>query len=371
MLDIKIYGTATPSYQLAKSKLTEILNDAGIGYKIEEVTKITEIIHDDIKSVPAVKVNNELLFEIKPNGHYNSTLREAIQNILKINNYGKMLKIIVPTDFSEASLNAYNFANHLAKELTGVILLTHVYYPTSTDINQFAVMDEEVEKIHREKLDNLVKSFNQDWLGSFVTEPLIEGVFKVGFPRMELSELSKEKDTILVMGTTGEGDAFKKVFGSLSLDMIDNSHCPLFLVPPDSGFTDVKEITYLSEDLKNDTLHLLYVGRMCAKMGLDFRLVNFHKMGSSQPYDVSNTIKIMESYFPEVKYHIEVVDTDDIFGEVKHLVSSVKDNLIVLSTKHRNIFQNLFHKSISEFAAIHSLSPLLILSDKSVESEKI
>lgn len=368
MLDIKFYGTETPSYQLAKSKLTEILDEAGIGYNLEEVNKITSIIHDEIKSVPAVKVNNQLLFEIKQNGHYNSSLREAIQSILKIKNYGNMLKIIVPTDFSEVSLNAYNFANHLAKELTGIVLLTHVYYPTSTDINQFVVINEEAEKIHREKLNNLVKSFNQDWLGSFVTEPMVEGVFRIGFPRMELSEMSKDKDTILVMGTTGEGDAFKKIFGSLSLDMIDNAHCPLFLVPPSSGFSNVKEVTYLSEDLKNDTVHLLYVGRLCAKMSLDFRLVNFHKTTSEGEYDISNTIKIMESYFPEVRYHIDIIDTNDIFTEVKDLVTSSPDNLIVLSTKHRNIFQNLFHKSLTEFAATHSISPLLILSDKSVES---
>jgi hypothetical protein len=35
-----------------------------------------------------------------------------------------------------------------------------------------------------------------------------------------------------------------------------------------------------------------------------------------------------------------------------------------LSTKHRNIFQNLFHKSMTEFAALNTISPLLILTDK-------
>ncbi|MBK8628601.1 MAG: universal stress protein [Saprospiraceae bacterium] len=367
MLDIKIYGTETPSYQLAKSKLTDILNDAGIEYHLEEVTKITDIIHDNIKSVPAVKVNEEILFEIKPNGHYNSSLREAIQSILKINNYGNMVKIIVPTDFSEASLNAYNFANNLAKELAGIVLLTHVYYPTSTDVNQFVVINEEAEKIHRDKLNKLVQSVNQDWLGNFVTEPMIEGVFRVGFPKLELSEMSQEKDTILVMGTTGEGDSFKKIFGSLSLDMIDNAYCPLFLIPPGTGYANIKEITYLSEDLKNDTLHLLYVGRLCAKMSLDFKLVHYCKKVGEE-YDISNTIKIMESYFPEVKYHIEIIDTGDIFAGVKDLVTTTPDNLIVLSTKHRNIFQNLFHKSVTEYAAIHTVSPLLILTDKTVES---
>ncbi|MBL0027184.1 MAG: universal stress protein [Saprospiraceae bacterium] len=161
-----------------------------------------------------------------------------------------MTKILVPTDFSDASNNAYNFANHLSKDLTGVLLLTHIYYPTSTDVNQFVVINEEAEKIHREKLDSLVNTLNQDWIGSFVKEPFIEGVFKVGFPRVELTEMSKQSDTIMVMGTTGSGDNFKKVFGSLSLDMIDHCYCPLFLVPPGAAYSKIDEIVYLSETLK-------------------------------------------------------------------------------------------------------------------------
>ncbi len=363
MITIKIYGTKTPAFQLAKAKLKEVLDSAHVPYHIEEITKVADIMHDHVASVPALKVNDDLLFEIKPNGHYNASLRMAIQGILKLKNYGKMTKIIVPTDFSEVSLNAYNFAHHLAKDFSGVILLTHIYYPTSTDANQFVAINEEAEMVHHEKLNDLVASLNQDWIGSFVEQPMVEGLFKVGFPGMELVELSKEKDTILVMGTTGAGATFKKIFGSLSLDMLEKSHSPLFLVPPNAGYSALKRITYLSEDLKNDTLHLLYAGRLCEKTNAEFRLIHF-RTKENDVYDVRDTIQILQNYFPELKYHIEIIDTIDLFASVKDLVSRDPDDLIVLSTKHRNIFQNLFHKSLSEFAALNSISPILILSDK-------
>ncbi len=86
MLEIKIYGTGTPGYQLAKSKLAEMLNISGLEYKLEEVTNISEIMSDNIISVPAVKVNNSQLYEIKPNGSYQKSLRDTIQNILKSEN---------------------------------------------------------------------------------------------------------------------------------------------------------------------------------------------------------------------------------------------------------------------------------------------
>ncbi|MGB4960432.1 MAG: universal stress protein [Saprospiraceae bacterium] len=369
MMDIKIYGTGTPTYQLAKSRIVRHLTDAGIDYQLHEVTKVTDIIKDDIMSVPAIKVNGNLLFEIKQNGSYNKTLRSTVQNILKVGNFGKMTKIIVPTDFSGTSFNAYNFANYLAKDLKGVILLTHVYYPTSTEANQFSIINDEAEKIHEKKLGEYVESLNNDWIGNFIKEPMIEGVFRVGFPRIELIEMSKQPGSVMVMGTTGEGDAFKKLFGSLSLDMLDQCHCPLFLIPPGAAYSQNKEIVYLSEDLKNDSLHLLYAGRLCMKMSTDLRIIHF-KANQDGPYDIMDTKKLLESYYPMVRYNIDVVETSDLFSSIKDVVTDTDhQRLVVLSTKHRNLFQNLFHKSVTEYAALHSHASLLILSEKSLGSE--
>lgn len=363
MIKIKIYGTESPSYQLVKTKLMTFLDNSGIDYELYEVTKISDIMEDHIVSVPAVKVNDELLFEIKPNGHYNSSLRETIQSILRIQNYGNMTKIIVPTDFSEASLNAYNFAHRLAKKMSGVIKLTHIYYPTSTDVNQFVVVNDEVEKIHQEKLDEYVKSLNQDWIGSFVEEPMVEGVFKVGFPVMELKDMSKEKDTILVMGTTGEGGAFKKIFGSISLDMIEKSHCPLFLVPPDAGISNIGKITFLSEDVNKDAAHLDIALQLCSSGDTKYSIVHFvenEKVGTSE----ADIRAIADKHMQGTPYEVEIITNIDVFAGVKEIVTRDVNELIVLSTKHRNIFQNLFHKSVTEFAALNSISPLLILTDK-------
>ncbi|MBK9734564.1 MAG: universal stress protein [Saprospiraceae bacterium] len=363
MLNIKIYGPGTSSYQLVKSKLTDALDHAHIEYTLKEVQEISTFINDGVVSVPAIKVDEKYLFEIKPNGAFNQSLRDAVQSILKMSSYGALTKIIVPTDFSEASFNAYNYANNMAKVINGVLLLTHVYYPTSIDVNQFSIVDETAENVHRERLNNLVKSVNQDWIGSFMAEPLIEGVFKVGFPKLELIEMSKTENAVIVMGTTGVGDTFKKIFGSLSLDLIDDCYCPLFLIPPDIKYSKMDEVSYLSENLKNDTLHLIYAGKLCVALGVKLRLVHFSK-SSDDEYDVKDAISILENYYPTLKYHIEILDTDNLLKEVSGVIHSPKKSLVILSTKHRNIISDIFHKSVSEFAAKNSSCPLLILSDR-------
>jgi nucleotide-binding universal stress UspA family protein len=325
---------------------------------------------DHIKSVPSFLVDDHKLYEIKANGQFNESLRFAIQSVLKVYNYGTMIKIIVPTDFSEASFNAYNFAHQLVKSLKGVIKLTHIYYPSSVDVQQFTALDEEAEKVHREKLDNLVETLNRDWIGSFLSEPMVEGVFKIGFPGMELESLTKEENTVMVMGTTGLGDAFKRVFGSLSMDMIENSHCPLFLVPPDKTFPAAKELILLSESLKNDASHLLYLGDLCQKLNIHLRIVHL-KTDKEDEYDLADAIKILENYFPDLNYIFDVFDTRDVFDSVLKIITESESNIVALSVKKRNFFERIFHKSVTEFAALHSVCPVLILPQEPVVSIEI
>jgi nucleotide-binding universal stress UspA family protein len=363
MLDIKIYGTSTPSYQLAKVKLIDALEGADIRYHLEEVTSVTDIMRDQVESVPAVRVNDRYLFQMRPNGHYNQSLREAIQKVLRLDNYGSMSKIIVPTDFSEASFGAYNFANLLAKQIHGVLWLTHVYHPVSTDINQLVTVSVEAENAHQHRLQSFVDSLNQDWIGNFITEPIVEGVFKVGFPRVELEEMSKTQNTVMVMGTTGAGDAFKKIFGSLSLDMAGSVSCPLFLIPPGASFSSMKRIMYLSEDLNFDSTHLLYVAGIASNLGIPLSLVHF-RSDRKDDYNVQDAIDLFETFYPELEFTIDITDTNDLFASIHDLVGDRNDCLVALSTRHRNVFEQIFHRSVTDFAAVHTHCPLLILSDK-------
>jgi nucleotide-binding universal stress UspA family protein len=368
MLDIKIYGTGTPSYQLAKTKLTEALQNANISYKLQEITNVEEIIRDHVDSVPAVCVNDRHLFQMKPNGQYNKTLRETIQKVLQLGKYGSMKKIIVPTDFSDASFTAYNFANSLARKINAVLLLTHVYHPVSTDIQQLVAVNEEAERVREDKLQGFVSSLNQDWIGNFITEPLVEGVFRVGFPRMELKDLSRLENALMVMGTTGEGGLLKKYFGSLSLDMMKEVHCPLFLVPPLATYQDMSRVIFFSEDLSSDSNHLLYVAGLAVAMECPLSLMHFSVHG--EEYNLQDTLNLIQRFYPELEFVIDVVDTNQVITSLDEFLQDQNKYLLVLSTGHKNLFEKFFHRSISDYTVIHSHCPVLVLNQHFRESER-
>ncbi|MEZ4912068.1 MAG: universal stress protein [Saprospiraceae bacterium] len=363
MIDIKIYGTGTPGQQLAKAKLVSVLQKAHIDFNVTEVNDISDFINDKVVSVPAIRVNNEDIYEIKPNGQYTQSLRDTIQSILRMESYGDLPQFIVPTDFSEPSMNAYNFANRLAKQMGGIIKLTHVYYPTSVDVNQYTILDNEVESIHKDRLDAYSKSLNQDWLGNFVIEPFIESEFRVGFPKLEIIEMSKTPESAVVMGTTGAGDTFKKVFGSLTMDLVDECYAPLYLIPPHATLSDNGNLTYLSDNIKNDSQHVLYAAHIAMLFGYHFKVLHYTKNDDTS-FNVSDCKALLDNYFPNLTHSVEVQKTENVFEEIEKEASSPENAILAMSTKHRNIFQSIFHKSASEFAAMKAKVPLLILSDR-------
>lgn len=358
MMHIKIYGTGTAGFEMVKTKIKEYLNLSGIDYRLEEETDINKFIEEMVHSVPAVRINGGRLIEIESNGSFNRSLRYTIQEILRLENYGKIKKIIVPTDFSVPSYNAYNFANGLATDLGGVLVMTHIYFPSSADLNELTIPNNDIEQLHRKKLEDFVNSVNQDWIGEFLHEPLVDADFRVGFPKTELEAISKQPDTLMVMGSTGEGDAFKKIFGSLSTDMIKNADCPLFVVPPGSSYTKPKSIVFASESVKLDSNNIFETAKMCNSFAADLKILHINT-GESD-YESELIDEMLKKNFPALNYDIRIVRAEKVLQGLSVCLNETSHDIVAFTKKHRNFLAELFHESIAEHFALYSDKPLLI-----------
>ncbi|MBK9150091.1 MAG: universal stress protein [Saprospiraceae bacterium] len=358
MLHIKIYGTGTAGFEMVKTKIREYLVAAQVDFELQEETNVNNFIKESVQSVPAVRINGEDLIEIDSNGGFNQTLRNAVQEIMRKVNYGNMTKIIVPTDFSEPSFNAYNYANGLAKDLGGVIVLTHVYFPSSADLNEFTIPNNDLENVHRKKLQELVKSVNQDWIGEIMHEPMVESDFRIGFPKTELTELSEQKNVMMVMGSTGEGDAFKKVFGSLSTDMIKSAKCPLFIIPPGATYQTPKSVVFASGSVKTDSNNIFDTAKMCSKFGADLKVLHVHT--GENEYDEQAVHEMLKANFPVLNFDIRIIRAEKILDGLALCLKETDHDIVAFTKVHRNFLAELFHESISEHFALYSKKPLLI-----------
>lgn len=358
-MDIKIYGTGTSGHQMVFEKLNESLTNAHVPFHIENIENVSSFITDMLHSIPAIRVDDNDLYEISMNGRFNSSLRAAIQAILKKKNYGSMTKIIVPTDFSDISFNAYNFARNLAKVINGVLYVTHVYFPNSVNINEITYVDSNAEDVYRKKLDEFVRSINQDWIGDIVREPFVEAKFITGFPHKEIISLSEEPESMIVMGSTGSGDQFKKLFGSLSIDVMKHAHCPVFVIPRHVHVDKIQHVLFCSESLEKDVNAVLKAGELCQRLGAKLYVGHIVTRVGDQ-YHIQNLENLLNEYFKELNYEIHMVESKSAALGIAEIMGKIPVDLLVFNTKHRNFFSSLIHHSVTEDMALYADKAILV-----------
>ena len=135
----------------------------------------------------------------------------------KVKNKDKEIKneILVPTDFSNSSMKACEFAFRLAKDLDCEIKLMHVffspYYPVSMPFGEsYAVLppDEELYLDVRERMEKEMKKWvdilNEKIAAGELPKITFTYILQEGLPEEEIINYSKKMHPMaIVMGTRG------------------------------------------------------------------------------------------------------------------------------------------------------------------------
>jgi nucleotide-binding universal stress UspA family protein len=139
-------------------------------------------------------------------------------------------QIIVPIDDSTHSYEALKYACSVAVETDAAIVLVNVrpHYEASPNFHQFvskAEIIEYVEDAANQILDKAVQS---------IEDPKIhlEKVIRVGIPKVEITDLAKERNaSCIIMGRRGLGAVKSAFIGSVSLGVLQLASCPVTMVP--------------------------------------------------------------------------------------------------------------------------------------------
>lgn len=136
--------------------------------------------------------------------------------------------IVAPTDFSEESYKAVDYAASLAKGFGGRLVLLHVLIPiTSPDFVYGPVTWDEAQArdLTRKKLMGLVESFPE------LSGIPVETVVSVGDPSQELVNVARQKKADLVILSTHGHTGLKHFFlGSVAEKVVRHSPCPVMVV---------------------------------------------------------------------------------------------------------------------------------------------
>lgn len=284
----------------------------------------------------------------------------------------KLKNILVPIDFSPASLDAIEAGVKTALKANASLTFLHVVeelqpetisvtgearHASKEDLRyQFELIRES-----KQKLEDLSVSVRRTWDVKGALE--IFSLIRFGNPFHHLEEIIKEQSTdLVVMGENLHSDLEQFFFRSHAEKVVRKIGCPVLTVRQGikiGVFKNIVFATSMSEEEKA-------IGEVVANFQSLFEAeVNILRVNTPEDFQRDRSVKNYMrtfSHYVGIKNPSFYIFNDLSVGEgIQYFSEEINADLIVMATHGRSGFAQLFESSIAEEVVIGSSVPVLTL----------
>lgn len=281
-----------------------------------------------------------------------------------------MKNILLPTDFSENSWNAIQYAIRFFENIECNFYVLHVNRLANLSANDMPlILDTDViDKIYikpaKQKLREILKNISKLSLNheSHKFYTLTDYGFFIESIRKNVDE--KEIDFI-VMGTKGASGLEKIILGTNSADVITKVKCNMIAVPENAQFVEPKEIAFPSDFSLSHNLQVLKpVSDIIERFNSTLRILHIIKNKDGLNTNENKNKDLLEDYFNQQQHTFHYLTNKKVEDAIQCFVESRDINMICMVAKNLNYFQQiLFHSKVEEIS-YHTDVPFLVLHEK-------
>ncbi|MEQ6118560.1 universal stress protein [Reichenbachiella sp. MALMAid0571] len=274
-----------------------------------------------------------------------------------------MKKILVPTDFSEVSGHALEFARQLAeRDNCQILLLNIIEHPSVSTFNSMGITGyDPMENLYIKKMIDSVKVKMEDLRNS----PEFSGIdiktkVVVGNPFVEITEdIVKTETDLVVMGTEGTEGMEELLVGSNAEKVIRTSQCPVLTIKSKTSIDDIKNIVFASDFKSPGEGIVAYIKEMQSLFEAKLSLVTVNT-----PNNFTTTrqdFETMEEFATSKGLENYTMDIYNDFQEEDGIICFAQDieaDMIAIGTHGRTGVFHFLSGSIAEDVANHSNRPV-------------
>lgn len=269
--------------------------------------------------------------------------------------------ILCPTDFSECSLNAVEYAAKLGEKYQANLILFHV-----------PDMDDYRKLFRQPSVDAL--DFVQKKLQSLVNEVLNESADK-GLKSCVAKV--KEGDTVqtiisyaeehgidlIVMGTEGVNDIKTNFIGTKSSQVVGKSDTDVLIVPRKVFFKPPRKFVYASDYLEEDKIAIQKVVDIAGSFDSEIDIV--HVGSKSKAIDRALHQTMVGEIKPFIHYektsYVLKTFRDEVGLGLENYLLTAKGDILVTLSKKKSWFDQLFTKNLSKKMSYFINKPLWVI----------
>jgi nucleotide-binding universal stress UspA family protein len=273
-----------------------------------------------------------------------------------------MKTILIPTDFTETSKNAAEYAVGLAS-LLGIpkLVFYHFYqtklvYTSSGELDEYATIEPNRNK-SIEDLNEFVESLGT--IPSSVQVEMYHGAVSINVGIAEVAKITSAD--LIVMGIKGGGIIKESIIGSHTLSIAKHTTIPVLIIPAYAKLNKCEKITFLSDFKDVDNNNCVEGLRTFLDHGI-VKLTVLHLLRHSEKVDEAHPEKLklekmFKKYNPTFQYKESHHYTDDVID----FVFESKTDILALVPKHHGLLETIFNDHTTKLA-FHSKVPLLIVN---------
>lgn len=356
-------------------RLKQILEFHGVNVLIDDFKP--GVMSGEIKAVE-VKIpldSLEIGLKILESGQ----LASAPVSLMKMTGMGNCL--LIPVDFSPASLLAVRIGFFLARKLNVEPIVLHAFVapvfpsePFGEDIDNPAVppMEDEVREsqalydIAARKLAQFKQQIIKAQKEGTVADVHFSTSLLEGIPEQVIQEYCKQnKPVLVVMATRGVHKKEADLVGSVTAEVIDSCRVPIFTVPEDcqyDNFSRFKRILYFCTFSAADAFNLRGLMRIGDFPAADVTLLPV----SDRPFDnVKNRLDDLANFFnqtyPTSSFHPASLSKGKFEDSLRDFLNNNKIDLIIVPNKKSSAFSRFFRPTLAHRILFDKDIPLLVL----------
>ncbi|TJY35784.1 universal stress protein [Pontimicrobium aquaticum] len=278
-------------------------------------------------------------------------------------------KILLPTDFSNNSWLAINYALQLFENEACDFYLLNAFSGTNSLIDNIINMEsggnffeeakEESEENLSKLLDKLIINKHGNPKHNFKT------ISMYNEPIEAFKDAVEQKDIeMIIMGTKGKTSNKGTVFGSVAVNTMEKiRNCPIIVVPEKAKHSLPKEIvfptSYKTHYKRRELSYLTDIAKKC-----DATIAILH---ISEENELDNNQKehkhMLKDIFEGVNYTFHSLSNYSVESAVNIFVESRNSDMVAFINKKHNFFGSILTNPMVKGIAFHSKVPILVMHD--------
>lgn len=280
-----------------------------------------------------------------------------------------MKNILVPTDFSQNSERALEYAQFLFDSFQCNFFLLHVDSFLNVEEESFVpIRSMERPKDSQQKKELLSELLNRAKERSTSKKHSFYAIYEYGFLIESVKkQLADRKIDLIVMGTKGVSGLREKVVGSSAGDVITKVQHNTLVIPNDVSISKPKEIAFPTDFNIFYTHNILKAITELLKLSdASLRILHVTNNGFEPSEEQLGNMGYLKDFMEETQpdnHSFHNVTNKRVKSAIQCFVESRDADMIVMVAKNLNFIQQILFDSIVEKISFHTKIPFFVIHD--------